>query len=99
MSIMRRLASLAFSAALLAAAVTPAGADQKAFLGRWNLSGTGADSGAVYWLEVTEEAGQLSGMFLNRGGSPVKLASIAVEGNVLVFSTAPPAEGRPGQTF
>jgi hypothetical protein len=98
MSVMRRLASLAFSAALLAAAVPPASADQKAFLGRWNLTGTGPDSGAVYWLEVTEDAGQLSGMFLNRGGSPVKLASVKVEGDELVFTTAVP-EGRTGQTF
>ncbi len=98
MSIMRRLAFLAFSAALVAAAVTTAGADQKAFVGRWNLTGTGADSGAVYWLEVTEDAGQLSGMFLNRGGSPVKLALVKVEGDELVFTTAAP-EGRTGQTF
>jgi hypothetical protein len=99
MSAMRRLASLAFTAALVVAAATLIHADNKAFLGRWNLTGTGADSGNVYWLEVTEEGGQLSGMFLNRGGSPVKLASIKVEGDELVFTTAPPAEGRPGQTF
>jgi len=99
MSAMRRLASLAFTAALVVAAATLIHADNKAFLGRWNLTGTGADSGNVYWLEVTDEGGQLAGMFLNRGGSPVKLASIAVEGDELVFTTAPPAEGRPGQTF
>lgn len=99
MSPMRRLASLAFTAALVAAAATIIRADDKAFLGRWNLTGTGADSGNVYWLEVTEEGGQLSGMFLNRGGSPVKLASIKVEGDELVFTTASPGENRPGQTF
>ena len=72
---MRRLASLALAAALLVAvAATTAQADHQAFLGRWNLTGTGADSTAVYWLELKEEGGQLSGMFLNRGGSPVKLA-------------------------
>jgi hypothetical protein len=98
MSAMRRLALLAFTAALVAAAVITTRADQKAFLGRWNLMGTGADSGAVYWLEVTEDNGQLAGMFLNRGGSPVKLASVKVEGDELVFTTAAP-EGRTGQTF
>lgn len=95
---MRRLAWLASTAALCLAAVTTMIADQKAFLGRWNLTGTGADSNAVYWLEVKEEGGQLSGMFLNRGGSPVKLASVEVKGDELVFTTAAP-EGRTGQTF
>ena len=77
---MRNLASLAFTAALVAAAVTTTGADHKAFLGRWNLTGTGTDSNAIYWLELKEENGQLSGMFLNRGGSPVKLASVEGQG-------------------
>ena len=103
MSAMQRLASFAFMAALAVTAAVVAGAvtvgaDAKDFVGRWNLSGTGADSGAVYWLEVKEEGGQLSGMFLNRGGSPVKLASIEAKGDELVFTTAAP-EGRTGQTF
>ena len=37
-------------------------------------------------------------MFLNRGGSPVKLASVEVKDDELVFTTVAP-EGRPGQTF
>ena len=98
MSAMRRLASFALTAVLAVAAAATARADQKDFLGRWNLTGTGPDSTAVYWLEVKEEGGQLSGMFLNRGGSPVKLASIAVTGDELTFTTAAP-EGRAGQTF
>src|ERR671920_1943487 len=98
MSAMSRLASFAFVAAVVAAAVTTAGADQKAFLGRWNLTPTGPDTSGVYWLELKEENGQLAGMFLNRGGSPVKLASVEVKGDELVFTTAAP-EGRPGQTF
>jgi hypothetical protein len=98
MSAMRTLASLALAATLVAAAVTTVGADQKAFLGRWNLTGTGPDSNAVYWLELKEENGQLAGMFLNRGGSPVKLASVAVKGDELEFTTTAP-EGRTGQTF
>jgi hypothetical protein len=88
---MRSLAFLTLTAALVVAAVTTTGADNRAFLGRWNLTGTGTDSNAVFWLEITEENGQLSGMFLNRGGSPVKLASIEVKGDE--------PEGRTGQTF
>jgi hypothetical protein len=83
---------------MVALAVTAAKADSKAFLGRWNLVGTAPDSTGVYWLEVKEEGGQLSGMFLNRGGSPVKLAAIEVKADELVFTTAAP-EGRTGQTF
>ena len=95
MSAMRKLAFLAFTAALAVAAVTTTRADHKAFLGRWNLSGTGTDSDAIYWLELKEENGQLSGMFLNRGGSPVKLASVEVKDDELVFTTVAP-EGRAG---
>jgi hypothetical protein len=96
---MRTFSLLAFTAALLVAvAGTTTRADHQAFLGRWNLTGTGADSTAVFWLEVKDENGQLSGMFLNRGGSPVKLASVEVKGEELVFTTAAP-EGRTGQTF
>ena len=98
MSAMRQLAFLAFTAALAVAAVTTTRADHKEFLGRWNLSGTGTDSAAIYWLELKEENGQLAGMFLNRGGSPVKLASVEVKDDELVFTTVAP-EGRPGQTF
>jgi Domain of Unknown Function (DUF1080) len=98
MSVMRSLSMLTLTAALVVAAVATTGADNRAFLGRWNLTGTGTDSNAVFWLEVKEEGGQLSGMFLNRGGSPVRLASIEVQGDELVFTTAAP-EGRPGQTF
>jgi hypothetical protein len=98
MSAMRRLAWLFITTALGVAAVATTGADQQAFLGRWNLTGTGSDGNAVYWLELKDENGQLSGMFLNRGGSPVKLASVEVKGDELVFTTTAP-EGRTGQTF
>ena len=46
---------------------------------------------------MKEENGQLTGMFLNRGGSPVKLASIEVKGDELVFQTAG-NNNAPGQT-
>jgi hypothetical protein len=97
MGAMRTRLFVTFAALLLTAAVVHLRADNKAFLGRWNLTGTGADSTAIFWLEVKEENGQLSGMFLNRGGSPVKLASIEVKGDELVFTTAG-ANNNPGQT-
>ena len=73
-------------------------ADQKQFLGRWNLTSTG-DAPAPYWLEVKEEGGQLAAKFLNRGGHPVPPQNVRVEGDELVFTVAggsnqPPAEFR-----
>jgi hypothetical protein len=94
---MRTCFSLAIAAMLLLAATIPTHADNKPFLGRWNLTGTGADSGAIFWLELKEENGQLSGLFLNRGGSPVKLASVEIKGDELTFQTAA-AGNNPGQT-
>jgi Domain of Unknown Function (DUF1080) len=91
------LASLTIAAVLLVAASRPALADQRSFLGRWNLTGTAPDGTAVFWLELKEEGGQLTGMFLNRGGSPEKLASVEIKGDELIFQTAGTAT-RPGQT-
>ena len=54
-------------------AVAPIVAQQNPYLGRWNITGTGENSG-VYWLEVKEDGGKLTGMFLNRGGHPLPLA-------------------------
>jgi hypothetical protein len=88
-------ASIAMSAAL----TWPAIAQENPFLGKWNLTGTGADAAYVGWLEISQEAGQLSGMFLNRGGAPAKLAGARVENGELVFQGAarragPGPEGR-----
>src|SRR6476660_4285688 len=63
------------AAIALAWAVAPIVAQQNPYLGRWNLTGMGQNAG-VYWLEIRDEGGQLIGMFLNRGGSPEKLATV-----------------------
>jgi hypothetical protein len=55
-------------------------AGQNPFAGRWNLTGTGPDADRVYWLEIKDDAGALTGMFLNRGGSPVPLFVVKVDG-------------------
>jgi hypothetical protein len=54
-------------------AVASAIAQQNPYLGRWNITGTGENSNYVYWLEVKDEGGKLSGLFLNRGGHPLPL--------------------------
>jgi hypothetical protein len=84
---------------LAASALVPAGAQTQGFLGRWNLTGTGADANRVYWLEVTEQAGQLKGMFLNRSSSPLALASVKIEGDTLVFQLPAGRENKPGTEF
>lgn len=86
-------------AVLMMTALLPASAQHQGFLGRWNLTGTGQDSNRVYWLEVTDEGGQLKGRFLNRGGSPVTLASVTVEGGTLVFQLPPGRDNKPGLEF
>jgi hypothetical protein len=92
--------SFAFRAALLAvgaiAMIASTSAQQNPYLGRWNLTPVGPESTGVYWLEIKEEGGQLTGMFLNRGGHPLKLATVKVENGELFFQGAPNAQGTPG---
>src|SRR4030095_17180893 len=67
------------AALALACAVASAIAQQNPYLGRWNILGTGENSNYVYWLEVKEDGGKLSGMLLNRGGHPLPLPVIKIE--------------------
>ena len=75
---------VALVAAIAIAAAVASSAAENPYLGRWNLTGIGPDGG-IYWLEIRDEGGQLTGMFLNRGGSPVKLATVKVENGELFF--------------
>lgn len=59
------------------------------FLGAWNITGTGPDSGVVYWLEVKEEGGAVKGTFLNRFSSPYALANITIENGELSWWNNP----------
>jgi hypothetical protein len=82
---MRLLGPLA--AAVLLSTGLPQGVQD--FTGRWNFTGTGEHANRVYWLEVTEQNGQLSGMFLYRTGSPLVLESVRIEGGQLVWKMRP----------
>jgi hypothetical protein len=87
------------SALLVEMTMIPVSAMQsQAFLGRWNITGTGEDANRVYWLELKETSGQLTGMFLNRGGSPVPLEIVKVEKGELIFRPTV-ARGGPGPEF
>jgi hypothetical protein len=80
---MRLLKTLAV-AALGSMTLSTLGA-QSGFTGRWNVTGTGEHADRVYWLEVTETNGALSGLFLNRTGSPVALETVKIENGELIF--------------
>ena len=76
-----------------------AGSDVTPFLGKWNMTGTGNDAGVVYWLEVKQEGGKLSGRFLNRFSSPYDLANIKVENGELSFWGNPRAGQQPSPVW
>jgi hypothetical protein len=67
------------------ACAAPALGQESAFLGKWDITGTGKNADVVYWLEVKKEGAGLVGFFLNRGGSVYKLPSISIENGELVF--------------
>lgn len=60
-------------------------AQQSPFVGAWNFTGTGPDTAFVYWVEIKEENGQLTGRFLNRTGNPIPLGVVKVENGELIF--------------
>jgi hypothetical protein len=80
-----RAIALSVVAVVVAVAALAAG-QQNPYLGRWNLTGTGPDSNNVYWLEIKDEGGQLTGMFLNRVGNPNPLGQVKVENGELIFN-------------
>ncbi|HJQ23001.1 MAG TPA: DUF1080 domain-containing protein [Blastocatellia bacterium] len=68
------------------ALTVPALAQEKAFLGKWDITATAPDGKRIYWLEVKNDGGQLTGWFLNRGGSVFKLPAITIQNGELQFS-------------
>ncbi|HEY8459452.1 MAG TPA: DUF1080 domain-containing protein [Blastocatellia bacterium] len=70
-------------------------AQEKPFLGKWDITGVGPHENYVYWLEVKEEDGKLTGSFLNRSGSVLPLEEIKIEGGELVFSPKMPRADMP----
>ena len=85
-----------FVVALAVTAAPAALAQKNPFLGKWNITGHGAESNYVYWLEVREEGGKPSAMFLNRGGSPMPAENVKLAGGELAFTLAGGRSGRPG---
>jgi hypothetical protein len=86
--------TLAF-VALVALAAAPASAQTNPFLGAWNLTGDAPNDSNVYWLEVKDEGGKLSALFLNRGGSPVPVENVKIANGELTFTIPSRAETKP----
>ncbi|MEO6223899.1 MAG: DUF1080 domain-containing protein, partial [Vicinamibacterales bacterium] len=90
---MRLILRLAFVLCVVAsaAAISPiVMAQSSPFVGSWNMTGTGSDTAFVYWLEVKEENGQLTGSFLNRVANPVNLGLVKVDNGELIFQGGRP---------
>lgn len=65
-----------------------ASAQDKAFLGKWDITATAPEGKRIYWLEVKNDDGQWSGWFLNRGGSVFKLPGLTIQNGELQFALA-----------
>jgi photosystem II stability/assembly factor-like uncharacterized protein len=85
--------AIVWTAAVAVALVAPARSSvQNPFLGKWNITTTGEAAGAVYWLEIRDEGGRLTGMILERVGNPNPLGVVKIESGELVVQ-----RGRPDQ--
>lgn len=71
------------SALVVAVVGLSAQAQQNPYVGRWNITGTGPDTGKVYFLEVKQNGDKLEGLFLDRGGHATPVSWIKVENGEL----------------
>ena len=78
-------AKLAVIVTVLAATYVAAAAQQNPFVGRWNITGTGADNHQIYFLEVKQNGAELVGLFLDRVGARPPVPSIRVENGELAW--------------
>ena len=78
---------LAFIASLWAAIAFASPEGDDAFLGRWDITATGLQSGRqrFCWLELTRDGGVLKGRFNPGGGAVFDLPQVAVENGELSF--------------
>jgi len=88
---------LMLGALLLMAA--PRAQQKNPFLGQWNISGQGPDSAIVYWLELKEEGGKLTSLFLNRTSHPIPLTAVKIENGELIFQVSGTQEKPTGPEY
>ena len=85
---LQKVLLVALLAAVVFAPAAPAFAQNTPFLGAWNITGDPPNTGNIYWLEVKDEGGTLSALFLNRGGSPVPAKDVKIANGELTFTLA-----------
>ena len=78
-----RLGMSAFLTVMAVAGAASLLAQQNPYVGRWNITGTGPDSGNVYFLEVKKSGDALEALFLDRGGHATPVSWIKVENGEL----------------
>jgi hypothetical protein len=94
-----RLHQFMFAVAVTAMVAAPARAQNNPFVGAWNITGEAPNEGNIYWLEVKDDGGKLSAMFLNRGGSPVPVDDVKIANGELTFILPGRGEPRPTASF
>src|SRR5688572_7183306 len=94
-----RVHTIGFILAAVALAVAaPARAQSNPFAGSWNITPEPPGTG-VYWLDVKDEGGKPTVMFLNRGGSPVAAQDVKLSGSELSFRVGGTNPNRPTVTL
>lgn len=74
-------------------------AQNNPFLGAWNITGEPPNENYVYWLQVSEEGGKPSALFLNRGGHAVPVEGLQIGNGQLTFKLPARAGTQPTATF
>jgi len=85
--------------AFLATAAPPQAQETAPFLGQWNITGVPPDTSYVYWLELQQDAGAFSSLFLNRTGHPLPLTAVKIVNGELVFQASGTAQNPAGPVF
>ena len=85
--------------AILLTTATPRAQQANPFLGQWNITGVAPDTSYVYWLELKEDGGKLTSLFLNRTSHPVPLPVVKIENGELIFQAGGTAEKPTGPEY
>jgi hypothetical protein len=94
-----RLSTVVLTLAVVASVAAPARAQSNPFLGAWNITGDAPNENYVYWLEVKEDGGKPSALFLNRGGHAVPAEGLKIANGELSFMLPGRGEPRPTANF
>jgi hypothetical protein len=86
---------LGLSALVVALVGLSAQAQQNPYIGRWNITGTGADSKLIYFLEVKQVGDHLEGLFLDRTAHATPVSWIKVVNGELQWQYGGGAETLP----